>query len=350
MGLIKNNSYFHFQLILLFFIFNSLTTLALANGKAALISDSLVENLNCNQLNVNSIFEKIRPDAFNNKKHIPQKNWGFESDGIHLGACWSLSHAQRVFFYLAQWQNTNPPAKPILDSEKINILNFIRGSQPYMGSFSQIHEHSLKRFNTFTMNFNQDSSIFENLMEGVWDPLKESLLNITDIVIQSLSPMRFENGKLFRNFKSEIEVYQTDRFMRFGNSQMALEPVPRLGYFNIQTVRTLMDNADNKRLSLVNLKAALQIQHVILVKSYEKTHDNIYFKVYDSNYPSIDNILIYNFADAQFTAPQIIKKFNGISDPEQYVSIYLVDESGRDKIEEALLSHYKSQCRELTKQ
>ena len=87
------------------------------------ISDELVENLSCENITTDSIYAHIKDDGFSVERSILQQNW---STGV-IANCWSLSHAQRLHFYLGR--------KVAIGTDNItdnfeNIFNMIRNSIP----------------------------------------------------------------------------------------------------------------------------------------------------------------------------------------------------------------------------
>jgi hypothetical protein len=302
------------------------------------ISDSLVENLNCDALSSTNIYASIRPEAFSSTKHIPIHNWSFNNGPYALGVCWSLSHSQRLFFYLSQLGEENP-------ADSIAILNLMRGTVPTKGSHTNIRESKLKHFYTFKINsFSTESGLFADLVNGIWDPLIGILPSPMSINTEELYSQRIENGKLFRNISSEVERYQTWRFHQFDNSKMATDKVPRPRNINQDLAKKLTSDIDKRQLPLVNIKPNLISQHIVLIKAYERNNESIKFFVYDSNIPKTDNYFIYDLKSQEFKAPEVIRRFPGISNPDQDVSVYLVDEDDHAKIANALLNYYTKQC------
>lgn len=343
------------------FVFNS--ELLLARN---LISDSLVENVDCDNLTIQDIHSHIRPEAFNLNRHIPIKNWSFPNGPYSLGVCWSLSHAQRLFFYLARWSPYASNDSQYNSSDGINILNLIRGSRPIKGSLNDIKETEISKFYTFDFqSFSTESGLFADIINGIWDPLHDffpdpmnsesiddnmtttDIAELKNIYIQSSTPFRIEDGKLFRKFKLEIERYQRWRFHQFQNSKMVTDPVPRPKNVNQQTSELLIKAIQQNNLPLVNLKANFNTQHILVVKTFQKDEQEVRFGVYDSNAPSVEKYFTYDIKKQQFNAPEIIKRFRSITNPNQTVSVYIVDAEEQEKIDAALFTHYKEQCRVL---
>ncbi|MGZ3775906.1 MAG: hypothetical protein ACXVCN_19485, partial [Bdellovibrio sp.] len=105
-------------------IFANSTTLAEAHP-TKVISDSLVQNLECHSLNVDNIYKSIRDDAFDISHNIPIKNWSFQKGSSKIAGCWALSRTQRMISYLARY---NTPSKNKMESRVVTILDMIRGA------------------------------------------------------------------------------------------------------------------------------------------------------------------------------------------------------------------------------
>jgi hypothetical protein len=306
-----------------------------------LITDSLVKDLDCSTLSADSIYASIKVENFSYEKHIPIRNWSFNNGPYSLGVCWSLSHTQRLFFYLSQWNNPFLITDDQTTNEGLNILNLIRGSKPLKGKFTEIREIALKHFYNFKIHsFSLETGIFADLVNGIWDPLISlSLKN------KELYPEKIENGKLLRKFTTEVEKYQQWRFYQFENSKLATEKIPRSKKINSQLSQQLISNLNKKKLPLVDIKPNMTAQHIVLIKFYEKTDTFIKYYIYDSNFPKYDNYFIYDIESQEFKAPEIIKHFPGVNNPNQDISVYLVDDEDHNKIGDTLLNYYKHQCK-----
>ena len=89
-------------------------------SNAKVINDRLVKDLSCQSLTNQSIYQSIREDAFSSKYHFPVQNW---ATGV-IANCWSLSHAQRMHFYLSRIGDKNSMNQKSIEM----VLNIIRGS------------------------------------------------------------------------------------------------------------------------------------------------------------------------------------------------------------------------------
>lgn len=323
------------------------------------ITDTLVTQLDCENLSINTILEKVdRTKAFSTSRHFPVNNWSFDNGPYNLGVCWSLSHAQRLFFYFGREQE-NPEAIPSHE-DTLDALNQLRGSVPMKTSFKKIKELILNQFSIFKLNdFSPANGLWQKITEGIWDSfdyLPRSFrfdLSTYENYFHSenseedprnLGPLELVNGKLFRSFKTEIERYQRWRFHRPTNTKLLTEKVPRPKDINKKLAVKLMKLLDQNRLPLVDIKPNLYSQHIVIVKDYIIAGDKITFFVYDSNLPYINNEFSFDKNREEFQAPEIIQRFPKVTNPNQDISLYLVDQEDQDLIEKSLLSHYQKLC------
>lgn len=299
----------------------ALLTIIPLSLNAKTITDSLVQELSCEQLSVKSIYSSIKEEAFSEKNQIRTQNW---ATGV-IANCWSLSHAQRIHFYLNRVNQDFDQITATQNQE--DILNMLRGSKPDL-----IHqpmttpkevENKLKNFSVYQL---PESSYLEDL--------------------EARSKM--SNGSfLDRNFKKEIENYQVRRFNHPSNLGKFVLSGPNSAQDNEILIKKLLANLNEKKLTLLNLRATKTMQHVVVAKNYSiDGNGNILISVYDSNNPDINNTLIYHSDEKMFRAPKIMGYFfeyvNKSSD--SILDTYIVDEEDRTLIEQALLKHYKQLC------
>ncbi|MNK26227.1 hypothetical protein D3C87_445590 [compost metagenome] len=283
-------------------------------AQAKTVSDSLVQNLSCSKLSADSIYSSIREDAFSARRHLPFHNW---NTGM-IGNCWSLSRAQRLFIMLGREDNTSTEVTP--------VLNILRNAIPWPEmdegtSQMRLSHRPLKGYSVFKL----DS--IDNLNRS------EFMKSLTKGIPEAGSP----NGN--RGFVTEIEAFQAYRFNRAGNLSMGLGSYARSEKDNVATAALLKKNADKKRLTLINLRASQLFQHVVVVKDYkEQANGNLMFRVYDSNNPYSDGYFQYDKEAQQFYAPGIMRESAALG-------AFIVDEDERAKIDAALVTYYKSQCK-----
>lgn len=299
-------------------------------SKAAtpVINDSLVEGLDCRLLSSAEIFKKIRPTAFSSSYHLPIKNWTFSAGLYDLAACWSMARTQRLFFYLARWEDAPSPNS---DKTLFDLLEMIRGTSPYAHtSDSQIKEFPLSEYYIFPQR------------ENTWDvssPLWHSLIaGITQ---------DFPNDKtLKRTFKSEVEFYQNRRFHDFiRNIRYIIGDGARSPEKNRATRDQILKNIENNRLPLILLRPKRVSQHVVIAKKFEiSSNGDIEIRVYDSNAPLKDQLITFSKADNEFYAPDIVRGLPEISDPQAALGVFIVDDNEFKLIDKALLSYYQKKC------
>lgn len=293
-------------------------------------SDSLVENLDCSKLNVNEIYTKMRPEAFTTSHHLPVKNWGFSVGLYDLAACWSLSHSQRLFFYLARWGET-----PEADTQKtaFEVLEMIRGSSPYANADDPfIKEWPLDELRVFKQFENSWNTSF-----ALWPALNKGFRQ------------DFPNGQqLQRNFRAEIEFYQNYRFHDFiRNFKYIVGDGSRSAEKNRETRAQVLRNLETHKLTLLLVRPKRVSQHIVLAKRFElKVNGEVDIYVYDSNFPTKDQVITFNPNTVEFYAPEIVRGLPEVDDPQAPVGIFVVDEKDRNLIDKALIKYYKKMCQQ----
>ncbi len=287
---------------------------------AQVLNDDLIENLSCQNLSLQSIYQSIKADAFSANKHTQKENW---STGV-IANCWSLSRMQRLHFYLSR---TTLLDETTATRKSEDILNMIRGStpdqinQPMIGT-KEI-ENKLKKLTVYELTESK-------AMEKLEAKSKMSTGSIKD-----------------RNFVDDIETYQVRRFNNPANlSKYVLSAAPSPAE-NEKLFRQIAQNLDQKKLTLINMRAFKTTQHVVVAKSYKKDElGNYQIDVYDSNYPLAIQKLIYVAAQKMFISPHTMGSYFRKRNmaPDSPLAIFIVDEEDREMIEKALLSYYQKVC------
>lgn len=287
---------------------------------AKTINDDLVENLSCQNLSTQTIYQNIKADSFSAEKHTKKENWG---TGI-IANCWSLSRAQRLHFYLSRTTLLDETTATRSSEE---ILNMIRGSipdqinQPLVGN-KEI-EYKLKKLSVYEFTASMD-------MEDIQASSQMSIGVIMD-----------------RNFVNDIETYQARRFNNPSNLGKYVLSASPTSAENEKLLKLITSNLDEKKLTLVNMRAFKNVQHVVVAKSYIKDElGNYQIDVYDSNYPLIAQKLIYLSAKKIFISPDTMGNYflsRGYK-ADSPLAIFIVDEEDRELIEKALLSYYQKVC------
>lgn len=300
-----------------------------------LINDSLVRNLSCQNLSVDHIYAAIREDAFDESRNMPITNWGFQSGLASLAGCWALSSAQRMVSYLGRYY-----VKPSEQQAEIpQILDMVRGKRLVenipVGSLHDVtpySEYNLKAYSVFPV---EEGSLAESakFRTGLWSRL------------QTGYKQRLNFVNVDRKFKAEIEASQGRHFFRLRNLGMGLGSGVRDEDVNARTMNQIIRNLNGKRLTLINLRAAQTVQHIVMAKSYSFLNSNIItIKAYDSNQPSKDQLVYYDIKRKHFFAPEIIGKIEPTR-ASYAVGTFIVDEGEREPFEKALLAHYRQRCR-----
>ncbi|MDG0816139.1 hypothetical protein [Bdellovibrio svalbardensis] len=304
-----------------------------AGSSAKIINDSLVQNLRCQNLTVNAIYWAIRDDAFKVKRNIPLQNWGFSSGGADIGGCWALSSTQRMFSYLARYNEPTALSSP---ERTEHVLNMVRRSSPDVVSNDRgttqspiLKEWPYRQRAVFSL---REDALVDSLvlnMQGLWADIAKGY------------KQKIAGTTVDRNFVADIQVNQANRFFRFGNLGMGLGSGALDREENQKTMQLLMKNLSGKRLTLLNLRVDQFTQHVVMAKFYwVQSNGDIRIVVYDSNQWMTDHEVIYKVSERQFYAPDIMGSLGG-NGP---LGVFIVSEEEREDLETAMLKHYQRQC------
>lgn len=263
------------------------------SGKSYALSDSLVNNLACSQLNPATVFRALQKDAFSTEKQWPVYNW--PSNGI--ANCWSLALNQRQAFYLTRF------GARATDSNAVNqFLNIAGGNMP--GEVISIKDKTLS------------------------DSLGQSV---------TLNPA----------FRPQIEATQSKHFYSAGNLGYILGGRERGESDNRETLGILLDDLKKGRMPAIILRAAVTAQHVVLVKSVKKLGPDAYaFTVYDSNNPHpYYGEPTVQFQNGQFYSPSVVGRFH--EDGNSAVGVFVTGEEDMDRIQTVVFNHYAQLCKKV---
>lgn len=308
---------------------------------AKTVTDSLVANLSCDNLNVSSILLRVRPTAFSAANHLPIKNWSFSSGGIGLAACWGMASTQRKFFYLLRLSD---PKATTVDIK--NALDIVRGTTvgyTFLNNDSntetqRLYEQKLKEYSVIPL---AERNITEE-----WS--RNTGLSFLDKMLKGIT---YQNGnqEIFRGLRTEVERSQELHFFRPRNIGMGTGSGPRLPKDNLETLNRLLFNMSSNRLTLINLRLQTTVQHIVIPKTYTKDDKgNVWIRAYDSNQPEKDQLIYYSKDTGHFYSPQIMGSFIGDYTGTDYthpLGVYVVDEEERGYIENTLLKYYTAVCR-----
>jgi hypothetical protein len=302
------------NLILFFILF--LPSLGFSESK--IINDELVRNLSCSSKITESVVLKAidTAKAFDLSKVLPVRNWGFTHNNLYeLGACWSMSHFARQVFYLGR------NSEVISQNQKAQILNSARGSAPKETLSGVRFERSLA-LSLIPQNSNDLASLYQEKF------------------VQTLP----SGQKITRNLKSDLEAYQSYRFHLPENAGLIGGDRERPRADNVNTIEKLKANLPANKLTLLVLRAARNMQHVIVAKSILLLPNGSFeVLVYDSNSPFQNQILSFDQESKQFYAPEILRLFRA-PNPQSPVGVFIVDEGDRDRQLKFLAHHYQTLC------
>lgn len=271
--------------------------MTIQRGNETVITDSMVRNLSCQRINPRNIFTALQPDAFGTAHHIPVKNW--TANG--LGQCWAMGLTQRDYFYLLRFgARTNPANK---NNDLFYMLGLARGKYPF--------PYSLQR----------------------------KVIGLGETWPTTFSELQAHG------FKQQVEGREIDRFYDATNLDLVVGNRERFPFSDFQTMQQISWDLARGRMPLIILRAARDIQHVVLVKSMQKIGPETFMlNVYDSNHPDYDNTMIYQ--DRRFYAPKIL--LGMVGDINSPVGVFLRDEDQMDLLQSVVYRHYASVCASLS--
>lgn len=151
---------------------------------------------------------------------------------------------------------------------------------------------------------------------------------------------------VFRNFKTDIETYQSYRFHDFlRNFPYVLEDNARSKDDNRRSILRMQKLTTQNALPLILIRPIRWTQHVVLAKRVERLNDSwARVWVYDSNLPEIENYFDYNFEKQEFFAPEIVRGFAGVTNPWKPVGVFLIDEGERRDVLDYLVEYFQKRC------
>lgn len=297
------------------------------------INDSLVQNLSCRNLSVESIYRSIRDDAFEAQRNIPMKNWPFRRGATVIAGCWGLSSTQRMISYLARY-NTSSNEK--MSARVADVLDMVR-REKFEVDFNV--PGTSGRIKSVAPSYKVFAVEEPNLKEGYFKSLTSLWSSLMLGYMQNL------NGtKRLRNFREDIQANQAEHFFRVSNLKMGMGGGARPAETNRLTASWLRRNLDGKRLTLLNLRAARATQHIVMAKSYKLNSNGLMeITVYDSNNPYTDALLYFDSRAGVFYSPQVMGPF--LVDDNKGLGVFIVSEEEREPLEAAMLAHYRTLCR-----
>ncbi|MGZ3693173.1 MAG: hypothetical protein ACXWQO_03145 [Bdellovibrionota bacterium] len=265
------------------------------SGKSYLLSDSLVKDLSCGQLNPATVFRNLQPDAFSSDRHWPLANW--PSNGI--ANCWAMALAQRQAYYLSRFNSSSNT--PGLTAKLLGIAG---GDMP-----------------SDTLS------------------LKDANLKGPGVM-----PIYYDSTGSFR---SQIEKRQHDLFYSASNLGFIMGGRERGESENRESIAQIVKDVNGGRMPALILRASRTAQHVILVKKVKKFGPESYqLTVYDSNQPfPYGNEPTIEYRSGQFYAPKVVGLFH--EDGASAVGVFVTHEEEMDKIQDVVFSHYAQLCKKV---
>jgi len=257
----------------------------------AVISDSLVKNLQCSTLSEDTVLASLQLDAFDTDRNLQLQNW---ADVINIAHCWALARTQRLIYFLSR---TGDDHAPLVEPA--------------------------------TTNADDVSKMFHSPLEPY-------------VIFRETGDVAkyFDDAK---RLQGDIDFYQLARFSNPSNLGLMMGWGDRSKDDNAQSFAQIQADLAKNWHPLLVLRMNPFAQHVVMVK---RIHDadasgNLVLDVYDSNRPWGDTQMTYSSADREFMAPDYIQDELKSSAP---VGIFLVDEGDMGKIQTALLTYYTNWC------
>lgn len=296
-------------------------------GHCKTVSDRLVQNLDCQKLNLSNLKKSIDKNFSAKEFHLPLQNYGIPYMGSEIANCWSLSRTQRLLFYLGRSEND-------VQNKKLAVLNLVRGSEPYI-SDEQIKEWTQLDYDTFW--WPEDEQLRRQLLQEWLKPINQNL--DAEKIIK-------------RSFKDDLEYFQKRRFGDFiRNGKYIIRSGARAPRINRQTVAKLKFLLQQNELPMIIIRENRMAQHVVIIKSFQETIDSkgvneIKFTVYDSNTPWSDNELRFTGYTDHFYAPKIMTGLVGVRNPNAAMGVFIVDENERAYVLNKLFKKYQNICQQ----
>jgi hypothetical protein len=282
-----------FYLVFVISCLQSLFSSAWAAGPRTL-NDSLVKDLACAALREDNVLLQLQPDAFSLARQLPVQNW---ASGHGLAECWSLSHTQRLLYYMGRFGTAMDWTAPANERYIPAILGLIEGafdSHPFVFGLESI------------------SNLYSALESHLW--------------------------------QSSIERYEDHRFYEPGNLELLIGERDRSRRANAETYAEILSDLARGRLPIVIMRPSIAEQHAILIKASlrNEVSASTTFTVYDSNYPDRENSFTYDEREGEFYAPNVVGGFD--ANPNEPLGVFRVDSGEMERIEKALFQYYQGIC------
>jgi hypothetical protein len=280
------------------------------------ISDELVTHLSCVNLTPASIYQAIRPTAFDPNRRIEADNYYLND----LGQCWSLARFQRLNLLLG---------RETLQHQTKVVDRIARGFD-YVPLFGGPLEIRKPLTNLWVFGMPKDKSRYYNAADWV------------DSVVAKRTNFRPDSSSFFE----AIEQSQLRLFFRPKNLSLIGETL------SYQAQRSELNQifqlANRKMLPLMVMRFRRFAQHVVAVKAAYRTSPTSWsLSLVDSNGTGVAHDLEISLRSGKF---ELCKRNNSNPstrcelDDEAVQSVRLVEENERPMIDDALVRYYRSQC------
>jgi hypothetical protein len=304
-------------------------------GPVKIISDELVANLSCNNVNSEAIYKAIRPDAFGLNRRILIRNY---STRIFNGQCWAIARAQRLNLLLGRQDGTAP-------YNQENIESLISGTQvpPSKAGLEpvEVAKASKPANDPYFMRYLPGLSPLAVLV-GYSRRMGEEFAAQTVEAIRTLLPRSEfdtfswpkDGRRSIGKFTTAIDVAQARLFLRLKNLPFLFKEQTEQNFIaNLNQIATL---ARAKKLPLINMRYKRSEQHVVVVTDFIVTEkDHYWLQVIDSELPEDQSrALEIKRVNGQ------LKAFWNNENPD----VFLVEEGERLKLNRALVRHYNRLC------
>lgn len=292
----------------------TLLLLSLLSARAQ-ITDSLVKNLSCEQLTQENVLNFIDRSKLTADLHIPFRNWGANL----IGQCWALSSAQRKLYYM----------------QRLGVS----GSQPPKKEF----HYAIDVFRGFKrQNCSGD-------LAGAFGTSGNCTDGAVRLRVIEMPEEDFPSSRAYQSwfetnakpFKQAIEESQQSRFYNFGAIGLATASTVPTKSESQKTLRAIQKSLARGGMPMVVLRIATMTQHVVLIKEQIEEAGQIKFRLYDSNYPYDDMVMMFN--GGYFYAPDSVGLFDATR-ANRPIDIALVDESEMSDIRSSLFQYYRKKC------
>lgn len=275
--------------------------------QSQVISDSLVENLSCDDLSVEAIFQSIRSHSFSESYHLPLVNYSFETKE---GICSGLSSLQRYFFYFARFSET----QPLSQSDITALTDMLRGRRSIKPKRSKDHfEYQLIKRRIFYLP--EKNTVEESL---------------DDLVLQFRRQNKFNALLDIFQFKSNLsEVFSN--ISTFLSRSLAQ---------NQEAIWTIVRDLPKNIIHKLAIFSSTSGHAVLPTKLIEVSPYRVVLGLYDPNFPRETVKLVWT--------PYSLR-YEGVGTYSENEDLFamLSNEADLGLIQRVLLKHYVAKCDEM---